>query len=156
MYQKMVFAIMNGDIIPIQEFIKSDKNNVNIKDKMGRTLLMEAAIFKKEDIARTLIENGADINVQDNKGWTALHFSIQSFLPDLVKLLICKGANVNAKDDYDNTPLHKALNSSQGRGDIILQLLKAGADKNIANKSGRTPYQVAKEVTNFNLKQYFE
>jgi uncharacterized protein len=122
MYEKMMFAIMNGDIKPIQTFI-NEKNDVNIRDKAGRTLLMEACIFKREDT---------------------------------VKLLIEKGSNVNARDFYDNTPLQKAVFSSKSNGEIITLLLKAGADKNIVNKSGISPYQVALKITNFNIKQFFE
>lgn len=155
MYKEMMFAIMSGDIHKIRKFISEDKNNVNIRDKMEGTLLMESAIFEKEDIARLLIENGADVRVRDVKGWTALHFAVQSYLPNTVKLLIEKGADVNAQDDYGNTPLFRAIFSSKGGGEIITTLLMAGADRNLANKSGRTPYQLAKEITNFDLKQFF-
>jgi ankyrin repeat protein len=103
-----MFAVMSGETDKIRQSIAADKNVVTLRDKLGRTLLMEAAIFKREDIAKLLIENGADVNTKEVKGWTALHFAIQSYLPDLVKLLISKGADVNARTHYDNTPLHEA------------------------------------------------
>lgn len=148
---------MSGDTSKVREFIATDKSNVNIRDKIGRTLLMEAAIFKKEDIARMLIDNGADVSTQEKKGCTALHFAVQSNLTNVVKLLIEKGANINAQDDYGNTPLLNALGSFDGYSkDIIILLIQAGADKDLINKSGISPYQFAMKVTNHDLKQFFK
>lgn len=152
----MMFAIMSGETDKIRQNIAADKNVVTLRDKLGRTLLMEAAIFKREDIAKLLIENGGEINAQDKKGWTALHFAVQSYLPNLVKLLIDKGAHIDPQDDYGNTPLFKAVIQSAGRGEIIRLLLTAGANRNLANKSGNSPYKLAQEITNFDLKQFFE
>jgi len=117
---------------------------------------MEAAIFKKEDIARLLIENEADVNAQEIKGWSVLHFAAQSNLPDLVKLLIDKGANVNVQDDYGNVPLFKALQNSKPEKETVTLLLKAGADKDIKNKSGISPFELAMKVTNHDLKRFFK
>jgi uncharacterized protein len=156
MYQEFMFAIMSGNIGKIRNSLLKDTSIVSLKDKMQRTLLMEAIIFGKEDIAKLLIENGADVNARETKGWTPLHFAVQSYLPDTVKLLIEKGTDVNATDFFSNTPLHKALSSSAGRGEIINLLLKAGANKNITNKSGISPYQDAKTTTNYDYLQFFE
>jgi ankyrin repeat protein len=156
MYQEIMFAIMSGETAQIRDLLLKDKNVVILRDKAQRTLLMEAIIFKKEDIVELLVKNGADVNARELKGWTPLHFAAQSYLPDTVKLLIEKGADINAVDFYNNTPLHKALSFNAGRGEIIVQLLKAGADRNIPNNSGITPYQDAKTTTNFNYKQFFE
>ena len=136
--------------------MESDKKIINEKDKQGRTPLMEAIIFKKEEIAKYLIESGANINEQDNNGWCALHFAAQEFLVDTTKLLLEKKAKIDLQDSDGNTPLFRSLFSSQGRGDIISLLLSAGANKNLKNQSGVSPYELAKQVTNFNLLLYFE
>jgi uncharacterized protein len=157
MYKDMMFAIMSGELDKIRQSIAADKNVVTLRDKAKRTLLMEAAIFKNEDIARLLVENGADVNAKELKGWSVLHFAAQSNLPDLVKLLIEKGADINAQDDYGNTRLLNALSSFNGQSkDIIIELINAGADKDITNKSGISAYQFAMKVTNHDLNQFFK
>jgi ankyrin repeat protein len=71
--------------------------------------------------------------------------------------LIEKGADVNAQNFFGNTPLFVALmNYSDGRKDVIMLMIKAGADKDIKNKRGVSPYQLAMNVTNHDLKQFFK
>ena len=156
MYEKMMFAIMSGDTKLIRKSIKKDKSIVTIRDKAQRTLLMEAAIFKKEDIARLLIENGADVNAQEIKGWSPLHFATQSNLPGLVKLLIEKGANLNSQDAWGNVPLLRALHSCDSETETVSILLQAGADKDKKNNYGVSPYELAMQVTNHDLKRFFK
>jgi len=148
--------IRNGDINKVKKALESDKKIMNEKDSQGRTPLMEAIIFKKEEIAKFLIDSGADINEQDSDGWCALHFAAQEFSVAVTKLLIEKKAKIDLRDSNGNTPLFRSLFSSQGRGDIISLLLSAGANKDLSNQSGVSPYDLAKQVTNFNLLQYFE
>lgn len=83
------------------------------------------------DVARILIEAGADINVEDDNGQSPLHWAIQKgnctnshfhahlifcFHPnqnpgatDFAKYLIEKGADVNSKDENGFTSLHRAV-----------------------------------------------
>jgi ankyrin repeat protein len=147
---------MNGNLNIVRECLFKDRSIVFLKNNANRTLLMESLIFKKENIAKLLIENGADIEAKDDKGWSPLLFAVQSYLPEMVKLLIGRGVDVNSHNDFGNTPLHEALTSSQGKGEIISELIKAGAKKDIRNNSGITPLQLAKMITNFNYLCYFE
>jgi ankyrin repeat protein len=48
---------------------------------------------------------------------------------DAAQLLIDGGADVSAQDIPGNTPLWRAVFDSRGRGQMIQQLLSAGADK---------------------------
>lgn len=74
-------------------------DNINIRIKDGRTLLMLTAINQKHDAAKALIEKGIDINARDEKnGWTALVYAVWGGEPDIVQMLIDTGADVNAKD----------------------------------------------------------
>lgn len=148
--------IRSGDINKVKESLESDKNIINAKDKQGRSPLMEAILCKKENIVKYLIESGANINEQDNNGWCALHFAAQEFLIATTQLLLEKEAKIDLQDSNGNSPLLRSLFSSQGRGDIITLLLSAGANKDLKNHSGVSPYALANQVTNFNLLQYFE
>jgi ankyrin repeat protein len=55
------------------------------------------------ELAKLLIESGADVNVKGRNGSTPLHISL--FSTDLTKLLIESGADVNVTDYDGSTPL---------------------------------------------------
>ncbi|MEM3364659.1 MAG: ankyrin repeat domain-containing protein [Candidatus Micrarchaeia archaeon] len=58
-YEKVVKAVLAGA-------------NINAQDEDGNTPLMHAASNLREDIARFLLENGADINIKNKYNNTAL------------------------------------------------------------------------------------
>lgn len=152
---KNVFsAIIAGNAKDLAQLI-SDKKNIDIVDIMGRTPLMEAVIQGNVDMCRLLLDAGANVNAKDMKQWTALHFAAQEYSYDTVKLLIEKGAVIDAEDIEGNTPLFRSLFNFNGKGDVITLFIKQGADKNHVNKHGVSPYLLAKQVTNFDLKKFF-
>jgi ankyrin repeat protein len=63
---------------------------------------------------------------------------------DTVKKFIHDGMDVNADDNYNRIPLTRACMSCQpSRKDIIIELLKAGADVNKVDREGQTAISVA-------------
>ncbi len=152
-----IFSLIHKkDLKKIKELIEKDNSIVNSRDKMGRTPLMEAVIINNFAICKYLVEVGADINLQENGGWTALHFAAQEYSYEITKYLIENNAGVDFKDNFGNTPLFRALFNSKGKGDVIKILLSKGADKDSKNNSGVSPYDLAKQVTNYNLLQFFQ
>ena len=147
--------IRNGNILRLKELIRADKQIVNEKFKANQTPLMEAIIFKQEEIAKLLVENGADVNAQDDKGWSALHFAAQSYLPNTIKLLITKKADIDPQDAWGNTPLLRAIYNSNN-GETIRLLLEAGADRNKKNNYGHSPLEIAQKVDDHKIIKYFE
>ena len=75
-------------------FLKNDtliknKNDINIKDKYGRTPLMYACYYGYFNIVKQLIKNGADVNVNDYENDTPLHIALcVHSRSGIVKLLI--------------------------------------------------------------------
>ena len=59
------------------------------------------------DVAKVLIQNGADVNAVDWNKWTALHFAAWEGHVDVAKVLIQNGADVNAVDENKFTALHR-------------------------------------------------
>ena len=149
-------SIRNGDVIEVRKMLESDNSIIDQEDCQGRTPLMEAICCDNEEIAMLLIEFGANINKQDNNGWSALHFAAQESLVSIVKLLTKGGAIVDLKDINGNTALFRAIFSPQDSGDVISLLISAGADSGLKNNYGVSPYELAKQVTNYNLLQFFE
>lgn len=78
--------------------------NINEKDPFGGSSpLISAALFGKTDIAKILIDGGADINFQNNEGSTALHTSAFFCRPEIVQQLLDKKADKSIKNKYNST-----------------------------------------------------
>lgn len=91
-------AINDGEITEIDKLISLGADIEFIEKEKKYTPLMFALDKNKEEIAKILIENGANINVKDNTGITPLmQASVKEFV-EIVKLLLEKGADKNAKE----------------------------------------------------------
>ena len=75
---------------------------------LGIWTLHRAANENRSDIARALIEHGADVAEMDPNTWTPLQWAAWSNSPDVVRILIDNRADVNVKDKNGWTPLHWA------------------------------------------------
>ncbi|HQM73974.1 MAG TPA: tetratricopeptide repeat protein [Candidatus Saccharicenans sp.] len=84
-------AIQKGDIKKVTELL--DKG-ANINEWNFGTPLIMAASSGKLEIAKLLIERGADLNVIGQNGWTALGCAAAEGHSEIVDLLISKGADV--------------------------------------------------------------
>ena len=60
-------------------------------------------------------------------------------------LLLAAGANVDKQSDSGNTPLILAANYD--RIEVVKELLKAGANKKLKDKSGKTAYDMGYKNT---------
>ena len=89
------------------------------------------------DMARLLIEHGADAAAQSKDGTTPLHQASLYGHVDVARLLIEHGANAAAQDQYGTTPLHWA--SEGNHVDVARLLIEHGADAAAQDKNGTTP-----------------
>ena len=96
--------------------------------------VVESAKAQNRQAVRKLVESHADVNTPLPDGSTALHWA--AFKDDLEtsELLVRAGANVKAANRYGVTPL--SLACVNGNGEMVEQLLKAGADPNTALPGG--------------------
>lgn len=79
--------------------------NINEKDPYGGSSpLISAALFGKTEIAKMLIDAGADINFQNNEGSTALHTAAFFCRPEIVNMLLEKKASKEIRNKYGSTP----------------------------------------------------
>lgn len=109
--------------------------DINLKDAQGRTPLHHSAIQSQENFVSTLLKLGADPNIQDDKGRTPLHM-LSTARPSLIDVFASHKANLNIRDEQGNTPLHLFCDRSA----MAERLLRNGADPNVANAKGITPY----------------
>lgn len=115
----------------------------------GESLLHKA--INKPDLLKKLLALGIDPNARDSHGNTALHmaflfpWSLQYENTNSIKALIAKGANVNAVNVAGQTPLHLFARHAAAVPYQITQgriLIEHGANRNIKDTSGDTPYDV--------------
>jgi ankyrin repeat protein len=124
-------------------------------DRYGRTPMHKAAIDGDMPELTRLLNGGADPSASDDDGWTPLHAAVQNWQLDVVNALLAAGANVNAQDVHGNTPLITAVFNSRGRGNVILALMRHGADPALPNHHGITPVELARTIANYDVAQYF-
>ncbi|KAI8928580.1 ankyrin repeat-containing domain protein [Entophlyctis helioformis] len=72
------------------------------------TLLHWAADRDYTDLARLLLDSGAQIDVQDDNGQTALHYAAIVESADMVRLLVGRGARPDIADHDGATPAELA------------------------------------------------
>ncbi|GLD94647.1 hypothetical protein PINS_up003271 [Pythium insidiosum] len=109
-----------------------------------------AVVEDHDDIASSLLENGADANAvtalaseDDDELQPLLHVATQLGAVELVQRLVDHGVDVHARRDRDGaTALHVA--ARQDEPELVRLLVQHGADVNAADRErGDTPLHVA-------------
>ena len=113
--------------------IKAEQRNA--KDE---SVLMMAAYKGDLDIARELIDKGADVN---KPGWTPLHYAATKGHLKMMDLLLEHYAFIDAQAPNGNTPLMMAAFYSTP--EAVKLLIEAGADPNMRNSASKTALDLA-------------
>ena len=117
----------------------ADVNATDYPDR--KTPLHLAARHSSLDVAKLLINRGADVDAMDKDDRTPLHYAVRKNSLDVAKLLLDRGADVDAMDKDDRTPLHYAVRKNSL--DVAKLLLDRGADVDAMDKDDRTPLHYA-------------
>ena len=117
------------------------KTVLNIVDNTNQTALMLAAEYGFLDIARLLIEKGADINIKNKDGNTVLMIASKEGHIEIVNLLIEKGADINITNKDGNTALMIAC--LKEHLDVANVFIKKGDDLSKVNNKGETAFMLA-------------
>ncbi|XP_015805814.3 B-cell lymphoma 3 protein homolog [Nothobranchius furzeri] len=116
---------------------------LEIRNFEGLSPLHLAVLHGHQDLAKMLLDAGADINAMDVKsGQSPLMHAVESNNADLVHFLIENRCDVNSQSYSGNTALHIAC--GRGQVDTARLLLKSGADSSLKNYHNDTPVMVAK------------
>ena len=90
------------------------------------TALHRAALYRRAEVVRVLLDNGADVNAwTEGRDGTPLTYAILGGDVGIVKLLLARGANVNARDVRGQRGLSLAIRD--GKAEIVQVLRDAGA-----------------------------
>lgn len=96
-------AVITENMDAVKQHIAAG-SNLNERDPFGGSSpLISASLFGKTEMAKVLIDAGADLNFQNNDGSTALITAAFFCRPEIVKLLLDKGADKTIKNKYGAT-----------------------------------------------------
>lgn len=98
-------AVISGDLKSVKELIASGTDINQKEPASGSSPLLTAALFGHTEIARALLEAGAEINFRNNDGSTALHTAAFFCRDEIVKLLLENGADKSIRNNSNATAL---------------------------------------------------
>jgi ankyrin repeat protein len=135
---KLIESVWSQDFDRAKELVKGGVD-VNYQDpSSGSTALMLACGYNFADMARFLVEHGADLNRQDKQGQTALMIAAYRS-EEIFTLLLSKGADIKVKDKEGRTAFTHAwvgVLSEEVPLAVVETLLNKGADVNEAPDRG--------------------
>jgi hypothetical protein len=95
---------------------------------VGVAPLHSCLFARRFEIARLLIESGADVNLrrtgtpdQERTGWTALHYAASYDEADLLRLLLDHGGDPSIADARGRTPLAVAREYRAKQAEALLE-----------------------------------
>ena len=127
---ELVEAVYSGNTARVKQLLRQGAD-VNVEQKYGWTVLMDAAKAGQTEMVKVLIDAGADMT---EYGDTALMFALGN--TDTAIALIEAGADVNGKHGDGFTPL--LLAAKEGLTEMTKILIEAGADVNAEADNGWT------------------
>ena len=137
------FAAFHGvhDILSFLIVERSQKMNARGFNG-GETPLSLACRRGYSEVARVLLEHGADTDTRDTNDYSPLDWSSEGGHVEVVRVLLENHADVNFLDGDKLTALHLA--SSSGQVAVARLLLENGADANAKTTDGLTPLHCAR------------
>jgi ankyrin repeat protein len=149
--QAVIDALIEGDLKAIEQYVTKD--NINLVDKYGYTLLSKAAVAGDLNLkmVRLLLKHGADVNVRIAEGWSLLHSACHLLQKDLALVLLRAGCDPNAVAAAGHTPLTKVLMALNRKKDLIKTLLEHGADPEAKHGGGESAIDIATRTGQIDL-----
>ncbi|MBR4591996.1 MAG: ankyrin repeat domain-containing protein [Elusimicrobiaceae bacterium] len=114
--------------------------------------LHAAASGGNEDVINFLLEQGMNINAQTPDGWTPLFIAARDGQAEAAKLLVFRGAAINLLTNRGASALLMAVTqpyeTEKVRENLLVYLLKRGANPNLSAENGFPPLYYAAVTRN--------
>ncbi|XP_018319018.1 uncharacterized protein LOC108732618 isoform X3 [Agrilus planipennis] len=132
-------AIRAGEVEKLKSLLKTEKLNLNKRDRKGFAPLHAAVIADNLEVLDLLLDQpNVDINVADKNKRTCMSLALlYNARINVIKRLVENGSDVNNCTRKYLTPLHSAVKYC--RADIAELLIKSGANINAVRCGGFTP-----------------
>jgi len=147
-YIKFTAAPISMNKPQLENWVRSNAPDVNVKNRSGQSLLHCAVKGDNKDVVEILLAMGAAVNAQDYAGDTPLHLAVQDPNIEIIELLVSNKADVNIQNKQGQTPLY-ILTQPQTKADEKLPhqsqvktcafLLANGAKIDIKANDGKSP-----------------
>ena len=138
-------AVALGDRRKVGEMLDRDPSLLHSYTADGYPAVGLAIFFRHPDLARELIERGADVGARARNPQQVMpvHAAAAACDVETMRLLLDRGAEVDARQQMGYTALHAAA----GRGDekMLDVLLARGADARLKTDDGKTAADIAAE-----------
>lgn len=125
----------SGSVAEMEQFLKKEPNAINKLSDRGFTPFILACYRGNNEVAKYLMNNGADVNVCTSEG-SAIYGIIFKNNTEMLSYLLENGASPNDTCQFHQfgSPLHMAM--ALKRYEIVEILLKKGANKSLPNQEG--------------------
>jgi ankyrin repeat protein len=97
-------AVLSNNLEVVRQHIEAGTDLDEKEPFGGSTPLISAATFGKTEIAKTLIDAGADLTISNNDGSTPLHSAAFFCRVEIVQMLIDAKADKTLRNKYGATP----------------------------------------------------
>ncbi|MEA3289680.1 MAG: ankyrin repeat domain-containing protein [Campylobacterota bacterium] len=130
-------AVNNQNHRIVRTLINTTNVTLNKKDKFGRTILQDSIILGDHEMAKILLENGADINSKNNQNRNVIYDAVSYGNLEFIEYLLSfDNLELNNIDTSKDTILnHKTVKRNDN---IAIMLIENGADPTIINSDGKT------------------
>lgn len=127
----------------VSDLVKAGAD-LNERDDSGHTMLMVAALMDQQELAKHMLELGADPLVTDPQGSTAVHMAASLGRDQILEQFVDAAGKpvLGATNLMGSTPLHFAAKS--GQVSTVYKLIALGADVGARDRAGATPEDDAK------------
>ncbi|WP_371253189.1 ankyrin repeat domain-containing protein [Orientia tsutsugamushi] len=135
-------AVKSGNIQAVKSILceNSSLDYVNSSDDVRYDTALHYAVRACNlEVIDILLTHGANPNAQNRYGHTPFHYACSKGGLDFIKLLLKHGADPNVQNLNLDTPFHLAAHHC-GFEIIKLLLLKNGANLNVVDTTGITPF----------------
>jgi len=139
--QDIYQAVRDGNIQLVEKFLKNDPNLLDAKNEDAMTPLNLAAEKDQYEIAKLLLQKGADPLLGDNENSGPLHLAAISGSKQIAELLMKNGVDINYTDINGMNALHFAL--SRRQAEVAKFLISKGADVKGVTNTGFSTLQLA-------------